>query len=161
MIGVWKDSAWRQLFFFCCRAADYYSIFISKCPVKLFPITWFVKKILSCEMGFSAYEYKLSYHLVCFNNSYYPNACTWFLPHWQLQQFPFSQSGRLPENECELCYHVPSDHIQKSKERLNTILSENTGKSIDEIAAATERDNYMTAREAVNFGLIDKIIDRR
>ena len=68
---------------------------------------WFVKKILSCEMGFSAYEYKLSYHLVCFNNSYYPNACTWFLPHWQLQQFPFSQSGRLPENECELCYHVP------------------------------------------------------
>lgn len=56
---------------------------------------------------------------------------------------------------------ITSDHIQKSKERLNTILSENTGKSIDEIAAATERDNYMTAREAVNFGLIDKIIDRR
>ncbi len=56
---------------------------------------------------------------------------------------------------------ITSDHIQKSKERLNTILSENTGKSIDEIAAATERDNYMTAQEAVNFGLIDKIIDRR
>ncbi len=56
---------------------------------------------------------------------------------------------------------ITSDHIQKSKERLNTILSENTGKSIDEIAAATERDNYMTAREAVNFGLIDKIIDKR
>ncbi len=56
---------------------------------------------------------------------------------------------------------ITSDHIQKSKERLNTILSENTGKSIDEIAAATERDNYMTAREAINFGLIDKIIDKR
>ncbi len=56
---------------------------------------------------------------------------------------------------------ITSDHIQKSKERLNTILSENTGKSIDEIAAATERDNYMTAREAMNFGLIDKIIDKR
>ncbi|MDE7253823.1 MAG: ATP-dependent Clp endopeptidase proteolytic subunit ClpP [Acetatifactor sp.] len=56
---------------------------------------------------------------------------------------------------------ITSDHIQKSKKRLNTILAENTGKSIDEIAVATERDNYMTAEEAMNFGLIDKIIDRR
>ena len=53
---------------------------------------------------------------------------------------------------------ITSDHIQKSKKRLNTILSENTGKSIDEIAIATERDNYMTAIEAMDFGLIDKII---
>ena len=56
---------------------------------------------------------------------------------------------------------ITSDHIQKSKKRLNTILAENTGKSIDEVAIATERDNYMTAKEAKNFGLIDKIIDRR
>ena len=56
---------------------------------------------------------------------------------------------------------IASDHIQKSKKRLNTILAENTGKSIDEIAIATERDNYMTAEEAMKFGLIDKIIDRR
>ncbi len=56
---------------------------------------------------------------------------------------------------------ITSDHIQKSKKRLNTILAENTGKSIDEAAIATERDNYMTAEEAMNFGLIDKIIDRR
>lgn len=55
---------------------------------------------------------------------------------------------------------ITSDHIQKSKKRLNTILSENTGKSIDEIATATERDNYMTAIEAMDFGLIDKIIDK-
>ena len=46
---------------------------------------------------------------------------------------------------------ITSDHIQKSKKRLNTILSENTGKSIDEIAIATERDNYMTAIEAIDF----------
>ena len=52
---------------------------------------------------------------------------------------------------------ITSDHIQKSKKRLNTILSENTGKSIDEVAIATERDNYMTAIEAMDFGLIDKI----
>ena len=54
-----------------------------------------------------------------------------------------------------------SDHIQKSKERLNSILAENTGKSIEEIALATERDNYMSATEAMDFGLIDKIIDKR
>ncbi len=56
---------------------------------------------------------------------------------------------------------ITSDHIQKSKKRLNTILAENTCKSIEEVAAATERDNYMTAEEALDFGLIDKIIDKR
>ena len=56
---------------------------------------------------------------------------------------------------------ITSDHIQKSKERLNTILAENTGKNIDEISIATDRDNYMTAKEAVDFGLFDKIIDKR
>lgn len=56
---------------------------------------------------------------------------------------------------------ITSDHIQKSKKRLNTILAGNTGKSIEEITLATERDNYMTAEEALNFGLIDKIIDSR
>ncbi len=56
---------------------------------------------------------------------------------------------------------ITSDHIQKSKKRLNAILSENTGKSIEEVAGATERDNYMTAREALDFGLIDQIIEKR
>ena len=56
---------------------------------------------------------------------------------------------------------IASDHIQKSKERLNFILAENTGKNIEEISLATERDHYMSAVEAVDFGLIDKIIDKR
>ena len=56
---------------------------------------------------------------------------------------------------------ITSDHIQKSKKRLNSILAGNTGKSIEEIAIATERDNYMSATEAMDFGLIDKIIDKR
>lgn len=56
---------------------------------------------------------------------------------------------------------ITSDHIQKSKERLNSILAGNTGKNIEEIALATERDNYMSAAEAMDFGLIDKIIDKR
>ncbi len=56
---------------------------------------------------------------------------------------------------------ITSDHIQKSKKRLNAILAENTGKSIEEVAIATERDNYMTAKEAMDFGLIDKILKKR
>ena len=56
---------------------------------------------------------------------------------------------------------ITSDHIQKSKERLNSLLAGNTGKSIEEIALATERDNYRSATEAMDFGLIDKIIDKR
>lgn len=53
---------------------------------------------------------------------------------------------------------IMSDHIQKSKQRLNSILAENTGKSLEEIILATERDNYMSAKEALEFGLIDQII---
>lgn len=56
---------------------------------------------------------------------------------------------------------IVSDHMQKSKQRLNRILSENTGKSIEEISLDTERDNYMSAEEALKYGLIDKIIDKR
>lgn len=56
---------------------------------------------------------------------------------------------------------IVSDHIQKSKQRLNKILAENTGKTIEEITADTERDNYMSAKEALEYGLIDRIIDNR
>lgn len=56
---------------------------------------------------------------------------------------------------------IVSEHIQKSKQRLNQILAENTGKAIEEIMIDTERDNYMSAEEALNYGLIDKIIDKR
>lgn len=56
---------------------------------------------------------------------------------------------------------IVSEHIQKSKQRLNRILAENTGKAIEEIIIDTERDNYMSAEEALNYGLIDKIIDKR
>lgn len=56
---------------------------------------------------------------------------------------------------------IMSDHIQQSKKRLNRILADNTGKAVEEIEVATERDNYFSATEALEFGLIDKIIDRR
>lgn len=56
---------------------------------------------------------------------------------------------------------IMSDHLQKSKQRLNFILAENTGKSIEEITADTERDHYLSVAEALEYGLIDKIIDKR
>lgn len=56
---------------------------------------------------------------------------------------------------------IISDHIQKSKQRLNGILAENTGKTIEQICIDTERDNYMSAEEALAYGLIDRIIDKR
>ena len=49
-------------------------------------------------------------------------------------------------------------HILKIKERMNRILAENTGKEYEVIAADTERDNWKTAQEAVDYGLIDMII---
>ena len=46
------------------------------------------------------------------------------------------------------------------KERMNRIMAENTGKTVEEVAAACERDNFMTAEEALAFGLIDRILER-
>ena len=56
---------------------------------------------------------------------------------------------------------IVSGQMQKNKQRLARILAENTGKSVEEIIADTERDNYMSAQEALAYGLIDKIIDKR
>ena len=53
---------------------------------------------------------------------------------------------------------IVADQILFIRERLNKILSENTGKPIEQIAIDTERDNYLTAQDAVEYGLVDKII---
>lgn len=56
---------------------------------------------------------------------------------------------------------IVADHIIKTREKLNRILAENTGRSIEEIARDTERDNYLTAQEAMEYGLVDKVIAKR
>ena len=56
---------------------------------------------------------------------------------------------------------IVADHILRTKEKLNKILADNTGKPIDVIAADTERDNFMTAEEALEYGLVDKILYKR
>ena len=56
---------------------------------------------------------------------------------------------------------IHADHLVRTRENLNKILAENTGKSIEQIAIDTERDNYMSAEEALEYGLIDKVISKR
>jgi len=55
---------------------------------------------------------------------------------------------------------IQAELILRTRDKLNSILAKNTGKSIEEIARDTERDNYMTAEQALAYGLIDKVIDK-
>ena len=56
---------------------------------------------------------------------------------------------------------IHAKHIEKTRANLNKILAENTGKSLEEIERDTERDNFMSAAEALEYGLIDKVITKR
>ena len=56
---------------------------------------------------------------------------------------------------------IAAKHILQTKKKLNEILAENTGKDYDVIAADTERDNWMTAEEAKDYGLIDRVVYKR
>ena len=56
---------------------------------------------------------------------------------------------------------ITAKHILKTKAKLNKILAENTGKPVEVIAQDTERDNFMSAEEALEYGLIDKVISKR
>ena len=49
--------------------------------------------------------------------------------------------------------------LQIIKERMNRIMAENTGRSIEEVTAACERDNFMSSQEALEFGLVDRVLD--
>ncbi len=56
---------------------------------------------------------------------------------------------------------IQAEHILKIKKRMNAILSKNTGKSVKQIEKDVDRDNYMSAEEALEYGLVDKIFDKR
>ena len=56
---------------------------------------------------------------------------------------------------------IAADHIKKTRENLNRILSENTGKPLEIIERDTERDNFMSATQAMEYGLVDKVISKR
>ena len=56
---------------------------------------------------------------------------------------------------------IYTDHLVQTKEKMNKILSERTGKTYEQVCEDTERDNFMTAEEALAYGLIDKVIENR
>ena len=86
-----------------------------------------------------------------------------------------AKGKRLALPNAEIMIHQPSggargqetgirivaENILKTRNKLNEILAANTGKSVEEISRDTERDNYMTAQEAVAYGLIDSVVEKR
>ena len=68
-------------------------------------------------------------------------------------------SGGLSGQTTEIKIHA--DHMVKTREKLNKLLSERTGQNLETIERDTERDNYMTAQEALEYGLIDGLLDKR
>ena len=72
---------------------------------------------------------------------------------------PLIGGGGISGQTTEIKIHA--DHMVKTREKLNKLLSERTGQSLETIEKDTERDNYMTAEEALKYGLIDGILDKR
>lgn len=56
---------------------------------------------------------------------------------------------------------IAAKNLVQTKERLNRILAENCGRTVEELARDTDRDNWLTAQEALDYGLVDKVIDKR
>ncbi len=56
---------------------------------------------------------------------------------------------------------IAANHILRTKKKLNSILAANCGKTVEEVTADTERDNWLSAEEALAYGLVDKVIDKR
>ena len=88
--------------------------------------------------------------------------------------FLLSAGKRMALPNAEIMIHQPSagtqgqitdmaihlKRLETIKARMNRILAENTGKTVEEVTAACERDNFMTAEEALAFGLVDRVLDR-
>ncbi|MBR3133922.1 MAG: ATP-dependent Clp protease proteolytic subunit [Clostridia bacterium] len=72
---------------------------------------------------------------------------------------PLISGGGISGQTTEIKIHA--DQMIKTRERINKIISETTGKPIEQVEKDTERDHYMTAQEALEYGLIDGIMDKR
>ena len=57
--------------------------------------------------------------------------------------------------------HIQSQEILKVKKRLNTLMAKHTGQAIEKIEEDTERDNFMSAEESKDYGLVDAVLDKR
>ena len=79
------------------------------------------------------------------------------LPNAEIMIHQPSGGARGQATEIE----IAAEHILRTKKKLNTILSENTGQPYETIVKDTERDNWLTAQEALEYGLIDKVMEKR
>ncbi len=79
------------------------------------------------------------------------------LPNAEIMIHQPSGGARGQATEIE----IAAENILKTKKRLNEILAENTGKPVEQVAQDTDRDHYMSAQEALEYGLIDRIIENR
>ena len=79
------------------------------------------------------------------------------LPNAEIMIHQPSGGAQGPATEIE----IAAEHILKTKEKLNRILAENTGQPYEKVKADTDRDNWMTAEEAKEYGLIDIVVDKR
>lgn len=79
------------------------------------------------------------------------------LPHAEIMIHQPSGGAQGQATEIQ----IVADHILKTKHNLNSILAANTGQPLEKVAQDTERDNYMSAQEALEYGLIDKVITNR
>jgi ATP-dependent Clp protease protease subunit len=81
------------------------------------------------------------------------------LPNAEVMIHQPSIHGGLRGQATDIKIHA--DHIIRTKKKLNEILAQNTGQSLDTVANDSERDYYMTAEESLKYGIIDKVIVRR
>ena len=72
---------------------------------------------------------------------------------------PLISGGGLQGQTTDIKIHT--DHLVRTREKMNTILAQRTGKTVEQIALDTERDNYLSAQEAMEYGLIDSVITSR
>lgn len=56
---------------------------------------------------------------------------------------------------------IDADHIRATRQRMNELLAQNTGKTVEEVARDTDRDHWLTAKEAAEYGIIDSVIEKR
>ena len=77
------------------------------------------------------------------------------------KRLPFSPAARRNAQGQATDIEIHAREILYLRERLNGILADNTGKSIEQVARDTERDNFMSANEAKDYGLIDDVLSKR
>lgn len=82
------------------------------------------------------------------------------LPHSEIMiHQPLIGGGGISGQCTDIKIH--SDHLVRTRQKLNELLSKHTGQPLEVIERDTERDNYMTAQQAADYGLIDKVIEKR